>query len=243
MSQYLLPLGLKQFAPPVAPHDSASSRLEAHGAAWLSDTELLSLLLQGGGLDTSTASVIAANLLREAGSTQALLGWSAHDFRRVPGISQAKAAQLAATVEFSRRAFQTPATTAPVLGTPELLYSFIRPLVAGCHVEKFFVLSLNRRNRLIKCKELTIGTATAALAHPREILKEAVINSATGIAVAHNHPSGDPAPSAADLAVTRQLREACKHVDIELMDHIIAGVPQHDPCGFGYYSFRRAGLL
>lgn len=245
MSQYLLPLGLNQFSPPVAPHDSPSARLEAHGADWLSDTELLSLLLQGGGLSTSAASVVAATLLKEAGSTQALLGWSAPDFRRIPGISQAKAAQLAAAVEFARRAFQTPPSSAPLLCSPEQLYSYIRPLVAGSNVEKFFVMSLNRKNRLIKCTEISSGTATAALAHPREILRAALLSEGpvTGIAVAHNHPSGDPAPSAPDIAVTRQLREACKAVDIELMDHLIAGVPQHDPCGFGYYSFRRAGIL
>lgn len=243
MNQYLLPLGLNQFAPPVAPHDSPSSRLEAHGAEWLSDTELLSLLLQGGGLDGSSAAVIAAHLLSEAGSTQALLRWTAADYRRIPGIGQAKAAQLAAAGEFARRAFMTPASAAPVLDRPERIYQHLRPIVAGLTVEKFYVLSLNRRNRLIKCTEISSGTATAALAHPRECLREAMIRGAVVIAVGHNHPSGDPSPSAADLAVTRQLREACRAVDIELIDHVVVGVPQHDPTGIGYYSFRSAGIL
>lgn len=246
MSQYLLPLGLNQFAPPVAPHDSPSARLEAHGAEWLSDTELLSLLLQGGGLATSAASVVAAILLKEAGSTQALLSWSAPDFRRIPGISQAKAAQLAAAVEFARRAFQTPPSAAPLLNSAEQIYTYMRPIVAGSAVEKFFVLCLNRKNRLIKCRAITTGTATAAMAHPREVLREALSvtgTPVTGIAVCHNHPSGDPCPSSPDIAVTRQLREACKAVDIELLDHVIVGVPQHDPCGLGYYSFRKAGML
>ncbi|MGH7944543.1 MAG: JAB domain-containing protein, partial [Opitutaceae bacterium] len=95
----------------------------------------------------------------------------------------------------------------------------------------------------IKRVEISSGTATAALAHPREVFRAAVRESAASIICAHNHPSGDPAPSAPDLHVTRQLREAAKAVDIELLDHVIVGRTGSDPAGKGYFSFREAGML
>jgi DNA repair protein RadC len=110
-------------------------------------------------------------------------------------------------------------------------------------VEKFWVLCLNRKNRLLKQVEITSGTATSSLAHPREVFRAAIRHGATAVVCVHNHPSGDPAPSAADVQVTRQLREAAKAVDIDLLDHVIVGRKSVDPAGVGYYSFRDAGLL
>jgi DNA repair protein RadC len=130
-----------------------------------------------------------------------------------------------------------------VLNRAELIADYLKPTTAGLAVEKFWVLCLNRKNRLLKLVEITSGTATAALAHPREVFRAAIRESATGIICAHNHPSGDPAPSAPDMQVTRQLREAAKAVDIDFIDHVIVGNAAHDPVGRGYYSFRDAGLL
>jgi DNA repair protein RadC len=110
-------------------------------------------------------------------------------------------------------------------------------------VEKFWVLCLNRKNRLIKCLEITSGTATAALAHPREVFRAGIKHGATAMICAHNHPSGDPAPSRADIQITRQLRDAARTVDIDLLDHVIVGRAEADPAGRGYYSFREAGLI
>jgi DNA repair protein RadC len=110
-------------------------------------------------------------------------------------------------------------------------------------VEKFWVLCLNRKNRLLKQVEVTSGTATSSLAHPREVFREAIRHGATAVVCVHNHPSGDPAPSAADVQVTRQLRDAAKAVDIELLDHVIVGRAGADPQGRGYYSFREAGVI
>jgi DNA repair protein RadC len=104
-------------------------------------------------------------------------------------------------------------------------------------------LCLNRKNRLRKLVELTSGTATATLAHPREVFRTAVQHGATAIVCVHNHPSGDPAPSGQDQQLTRRLREAARALDIELHDHVIVGNAIADPAGLGYYSFRTAGLL
>ena len=105
------------------------------------------------------------------------------------------------------------------------------------------MLCLNRNNRLLKLVEITSGTATSSLAHPREVFCEAIRQGATAIVCVHNHPSGDPAPSAADLQVMRQLREAAKAVDIDRLNHVIVGRPVSHPLDRSYYSFREAGLL
>jgi len=151
--------------------------------------------------------------------------------------------QLAALIEIGRRMIKQPAGAAPMLNRPELIAAHMAPYIRGLEVEKFWVLCLNRKNRLKKLVEVTSGTATSALPHPREVFRSAVQHEATAIACVHNHPSGDPAPSSADVQVTRQLREAARALDIELMDHVIIGTAAADPTGLGFYSFRQAGIL
>jgi DNA repair protein RadC len=90
---------------------------------------------------------------------------------------------------------------------------------------------------------ISLGTLTCTLVHPREVLRAAIVASAAAIICGHNHPSGDPAPSAADIQLTRQLREACVAVDIPLLDHVVVGERDGDPMGKGYYSFREVGLI
>ena len=91
--------------------------------------------------------------------------------------------------------------------------------------------------------EVTSGTATAALAHPREVFRAAIRESACALVCCHGHPSGDPAPSAADVQITHLLREAARTVEISLVDYVILGRLGADPLGVGYYSFRQAGLM
>lgn len=110
-------------------------------------------------------------------------------------------------------------------------------------VEWFFVIPLNRRNRALGRLIVTKGIATASLVHPREVFKPAILCNAAALVVAHNHPSGDPAPSRADIEITRRLREAARLMDMELVDHVIVGEKDADPAGQGYYSFSESGLL
>lgn len=109
--------------------------------------------------------------------------------------------------------------------------------------EAFWVILLNRKNYPMARTRITLGTLTSSLVHPREVFKAAILASAASVIAAHNHPSGDPSPSAADLQVTRQLREAARVIDIDFLDHVIVGDPKVDPTGRGLYSFRDAGLL
>lgn len=227
----------------LAVSDRPQERLEKLGPAALSDTELLAMLLRSGSKGHNVIS-IAQRLIAEAGSLAALVKWDESDFRRLTGIGRVKALQLVTVMEIVRRGLAAGAAPEDgVLNRPELIHAHFKPLISGLAVEKFWVLCLNRKNRLIRQVELTSGTATSSLAHPREVFREAVHHGATSILCVHNHPSGDPAPSAADVQVTRQLRDAAKALDIELLDHIIVGQPGTDPRGQGYYSFRESGVI
>ena len=136
----------------------------------------------------------------------------------------------------------------PILNEPRKICDFWRAIVAtrsyhDCECESFVTLSLDRKNRLKGWHVVSKGTATAALAHPREVFRAAIVAGACAVVCCHNHPSGDPAPSSADVQLTRQLREAGKAVDIAVLDHVVIGRETADPMGKGFYSFREAGLL
>jgi DNA repair protein RadC len=217
-------------------------RLERLGPGALSDTELLAMLLRSGQRGQSVVG-ISQQLITEAGSLANLVRWRETDFRRIKGIGHIKALQLITVMEIARRVLGTDPSALPLLNRPELIRAHLHPLTVSLPVEKFWVLCLNRKNRLIKQVEISSGTATSSLAHPREVFREAVHHGAAAVVCVHNHPSGDPAPSAADVQVTRQLREAARALDIDLLDHVIVGQPAADPRGLGYYSFRESGLI
>ena len=226
----------------LAVSDRPQERLEKLGPAALSDTELLAMLLRSGSKGHNVL-VISQRLIAEAGSLAALVRWSESDFRQLTGIGRVKALQLVTVMEIARRVLAKAPDLEAIFNRPELVLAHFQPQIAGLAVEKFWVLCLNRKNRLIRQVEITSGTATSSLAHPREVFREAIRHGATAVVCVHNHPSGDPAPSAADVQVTRQLREAARTVDIELLDHVIVGRPVADPQGRGYYSFRESGEL
>jgi DNA repair protein RadC len=236
--EYPLPNRLRETAVGERPQE----RLERFGAGALSDTELLAMLLRSGtqGQDVLT---LASRLIGEAGSLAGLIGWKEEDFRELKGIGHVKALQLVTVMEIARRVMGQKGGDEPLLNNAELIRNYAEPFVLGLAVEKFWVLCLNRKNRLLKRVELTSGTANSALAHPREVFRVAVRESASAIVCLHNHPSGDPAPSTQDVNVTRLLREASRAVDIPLLDHVIIGRRGSDPNGRGYFSFRDAGIL
>jgi DNA repair protein RadC len=109
--------------------------------------------------------------------------------------------------------------------------------------EHLIVIGLNNKNYQVFTKVLTIGTSNQTLVKPSDVIREVLLNNCTSFIISHGHPSGMPEPSAADLRVTRSLREACQIMDINFIDHIVLGEVQNDPMGLGYYSFRAAGHL
>jgi DNA repair protein RadC len=215
-------------------YETPSSRMEKLGVHALSDAELLALL-------TNVDLIAAQRLIIQAGSLKALSTWS--EASLTEHFSTRTAQKLQSSMEIGRRIVLGDTVELPILNQANLIANFMASKVLGMEVEKFWVLSLNRKNRLLKCQEISSGTAVSCLAHPREIFRAAISGGATAIVCVHNHPSGDPSPSAADIQLTRQLREAAAVVDIPLLDHVIIGRRGADPLGRGYYSFREAGLL
>jgi DNA repair protein RadC len=232
------PFRLKDLAAGERPQE----RLDKHGPGALSDAELIAMLLRSGSKGYNVLTV-AQHLVTEAGSLPHLLAWTKAEFTRLKGIGPVKALQLVAVMEVARRILEQQTVNDLPFEKPAAVLAHFSAEIAGLGVEKFWVLCLNRRNRLIKQVAITSGTATHTLAHPREVFREAIRHGATAVICAHNHPSGDPAPSSADIQITRQLREAAKAVDIHLHDHVILGRIQSDPVGLGYYSFRQGGML
>ena len=214
------------------------NRATDHGIASLSDAELLALVLQGAGAAHAESLKQARKLLAQGESLRVV---ARDDLTRFVGAS--RAIQLGAVSEISKRLAADALGVDPLLDHPEKIVAFMAPIVRDLTVEKFWVLCLNRRDRLIKRVELTSGTANSSLAHPREVYRHACLNSASAIVCVHNHPSGDPTPSAPDMHVTHMLRDAARAVDITLIDHLIIGSPPMDLTGKGYYSFKEAGVL
>ncbi len=227
----------------MAVSERPQERLERLGPSAVSDVELVAMLLRSGNREQDVLT-LSARLVAEAGSLATLLRWNEADFRRVKGIGRVKALQLVAVVELARRVVaQMGACDEPLFREPEAVFEDLAPLVAGLAVEKVWVYCLNPRCRLLKRVEASSGTATASLVHPREVFREAVRVGATAVLVAHNHPSGDPAPSPSDFQVTSGLRKAAEVLQISLLDHVIIGRPEADPAGRGFYSFQKAGML
>ena len=226
----------------ISESERPQERLEAKGPQSLSDTELLAMILRSGSKGRNVLSV-ASEILQSAGSLNGLLNWSDTEFRDIKGVGKVKALQLITIIEISRRIRDRSPAAEPILDSPDLVFDYMRQQVSGLEIEKFWTLSLNRKNRLLKRTEVTSGTASNSLVHPREVFREAIRQGASAVICVHNHPSGDPSPSSADIKVTRQLRESAKVIGIDLLDHVICGNKSHDPNSRGYYSFQEAGLL
>jgi DNA repair protein RadC len=222
--------------------DRPQERLERLGPKPLTDRELLAMLVRSG---TSKYDVlaIADELISSAGSLAGLLRWDASDFQRIIGIGKVKALQLSTQVEIAKRMMRGERTSDLRMDDPQKVWEYLYPEVRADSVERVWVLCLDRKNKLIRAEPVTSGTATGSLVHPREVFRPAIRHGATAIILAHNHPSGDPTPSAADLRVTKKILEASKQIDLEMHDHVIVGELENCPNKKGYYSFSDAGLL
>ena len=226
----------------MATGERPQERLEKHGPAALSDTELLAMLLRSGSKNFDVLA-LASSMIAEAGSLAGLLSWTQQDFRKLKGIGRVKALQLITVMEVAKRILIQKSDINLNFSTPESVYIHFKNRVVGLEVEKVWVLCLNRKNRLIKSVEITSGTANGSLIHPREVYREAIRLGASAVICVHNHPSGDPAPSEHDQQTTHLLKQASETVRIDLLDHIIIGQCALDPKGCGFYSFAEAGLL
>jgi DNA repair protein RadC len=208
----------------------------------LSDTELLAMLLRSGSQKMDVLS-LASSLIQQSNSLGGLLKWQLEDFLKQHGIGKVKALQLLTVFEVARRILRSENAEAPQFQEAEDIYHYMRPLTVGLEVEKFWVISVNAKNRLIKLDAITTGLADRSLVHPRETFRPAISAGATGVFAVHNHPSGDPTPSRADIEITRKLNSSGDVLGIRFLDHIIIGTPEEDPNGLGYFSFLEGSLI
>ena len=210
-------------------------KLLAHGAAALSDAELLAVLL-GAGIRGRSAVELARNLIVEFGSLRELLNADRGRLRAARGVGPARHALLKAALELARRHFREALRVGPALAAPEATRSFLLAQLRDRPYEVFCCLYLDNRHRLLAFEELFRGTIDRAGVHPREVLRQTLAHNAAAVIFAHNHPSGVLEPSQADELITRRLRDALGLVDVRVLDHFIIG---DGVC----FSFAEHGLL
>ncbi len=198
-------------------------RLAEHGPAALGSAELIAILVRTG-LRGTNAVEIGAQLIKKYGnSLQALALASVDDLRQVKGIGRDKAVTLLAAFELAQRMAKELCNESEPLDHPEAVVRLLRARNLLKDVETLQVLSLNTRRRFIRLDEITDGTLDTLLVHPREVFRKAIAANAAAVVLAHNHPSGDPTPSEADIKVTRDLIRAGQLLKIDVLDHIIIG--------------------
>lgn len=219
----------------VAPHDRPREKLERLGPSALGDNELVALVL-GSGSRMQDVLELSNLVLEQCGGLHGLTRAAAADLRRIPGVGGARAAQLLAAVELGRRTLVRTHGTRPRLNTPRQLASYLLPQHGSKVVEQFGIVLLDTKHRLLAIKVVSTGSLDSTMAHPREVFREAIASRAAAIVLFHNHPSGDPRPSADDVVLTERLVDAGQVVGIDVLDHLILADQR-------YYSFMEAGQL
>ncbi len=203
-------------------HERPRERLVEKGAESLNEPELIAILLRTG-LKGRSVVEVAQEVLKKFGSPGHLTRVSLEDLRQIKGVGRDKAVTLKAAFELARRAAREVHGEAPLLDTPERVAAFLRDEEQPEKTERFQVLLLNVRRRLIRRERLAQGTQDTLLVNPREVFRSAIVADASAVVLAHNHPSGDPTPSEADIKVTRDLIRAGQLLKIEVLDHVILG--------------------
>jgi DNA repair protein RadC len=196
-------------------------KLLARGAAALSDTELLALLLRTG-LAGKGVFALAQELVDAFGGLAGLLEAGADDLKRIKGLGgTAKRAELLAVLELSRRAMAQQLRAREIFTSPDAVKHFLQLHLARHAHEVFAVMFLDAQNRLLELEVLFRGTLTQTSVYPREIVVRALAHHAASVVLAHNHPSGTVQPSRADEALTQTLKAALALVDVRVLDHVI----------------------
>lgn len=192
------------------------------GPRALSVRELLALLVGSGGKGGSALDV-AGRILGDAGSMRRLAERNAEELAAVPGVGRATAARVVAALELGRRVGAAAHDDRVRIQGPADVHKRMGPLLRDLRQEEFHALLLDSQHRVVRDVVITRGILDASLIHPREVFRPAILESAAAVILVHNHPSGDPTPSAEDRAVTRQLRDAGRAMGIPVLDHVIVG--------------------
>ena len=205
-------------------------RLELHGAGALADEELVAILVGANGAEAAGA------LLEACGTVQQLAHETAGDLARIKGMTPTRAATVVAGVELGRRTLTRPRPDRTRLSAPRDVAAFLLPSYGASPVERFGIVSLCTKHRVLRTEIVSTGTLDASLVHPREVFRTAAMHRAAAIVLFHNHPSGDPTPSVDDVALTTRMHEAGALMGIEVLDHLILADTR-------YCSFKETGRL
>jgi DNA repair protein RadC len=218
-----------------ARNEGPRERLQTRGADALSSAELIALLLRTG-TRGSDALDVARALLARTGGLDRLESAPACDLAAVMGVGAAKAASLIAAFELGRRCAASHLPEGAALRSPEDVFRHFGARLRRLAQERFVVVYLDGRHRVLGEEMVSQGTLTASLVHPREVFRPALRASAAAVILVHNHPSGDPTPSAEDRAVTERLARAGEILGVRVLDHVVVAER-------GYVSLREDGAL
>jgi DNA repair protein RadC len=209
-------------------------RLRSHGAEALSTIELLAILLSTGTKKLPVMD-LAARILTHFGSLKRLISCSIEELMEIDGIGPAKAVQLKAALSLAHKAIQESHPASESIDSKEA-YELVRYEFSSLKQEALFVVLKDVKGKLISVEKVSIGTLSEVLVHPREVFFPAVRHKASSLIIAHNHPSGDPTPSNADLEMTRHLIKSSRVMGIDLDDHLIVGANS-------YISLKNSGYF
>ncbi|MBB6002470.1 RadC family protein [Arcicella rosea] len=219
-----------------AEEDRPREKLLLKGKAALSDAELLGILIATG-IQKMTAVDIAKVILQSVQNDLNQLGrLSVKDLAKFKGIGEAKAITIVSALELGRRKKETETSTRPRIKCSEDAYEVLKPHLSDLSHEEFWIILLNRANDVIKCEKVSSGGVSGTIADPKMIFKIALEHLASGIILAHNHPSGNLNPSQADKDLTQKLKAAGNSLDISVLDHLIFTDKK-------YYSFADEGVM
>jgi DNA repair protein RadC len=216
-------------------------RLVENGAESLKTSELLAILLRTGSKGISAID-LGERLVKQFGTLDNLARAPLAELQKVKGIGRDKAIALKSAFTLAQRMAKEIRQESPILDRPENIADMLREEARLQPVETFQILLLNTRRRLIRVEKISQGTLDTILVHPREVFKLAITANAAAIILVHNHPSGDPTPSEADIRVTRDLIRAGQLLKIEVLDHIILGSRTQDRPK-DYASLRELGYF
>ena len=203
-------------------HERPRERLLQVGATFLSDAELVAILLRVGRRDCSAVGLAQA-MLTQLGGLGSLANRGLGELCQISGIGPAKAAQILAGIELGKRVLATPLSTGTRIGCSRDLFNHYRPLLRDLRHEVFKVILLDAKHAIIRDATISEGSLTLSVVHPREVFNLAVRESAAAVIFLHNHPSGDPQPSAEDRELTARLVSAGNLLGIRVLDHLILG--------------------
>lgn len=211
------------------------------GVENVSEEVLLAVLLRNG-IRAINVCELARSILIGYGSLSELARASVEELAGISGLGNAKAQILKAALELARRLSDESLPDRPAIRTPENVAALLREKVRVLEREIFWVLMLDAKNRLKGPPvEVSRGLLDASLVHPREVFRDAISSASAAVVLAHNHPSGDPAPSAEDIRITKQLIESGKIIDIRVLDHVIVTRPNENAPD--HFSLREQGLV